>query len=148
MRTLTPFQLLIALLATRSVGMLVGPAEMQPIQPPDLKSKHGAFIQQDQYYVNLEPGYTIEEHFKTIQHDLSGHLTRRYDDAELDSFTYHIHTTEHAHLNLIRRDSQVQSIGVLVAYVAIYDGPQDGSANEAKRPIASPELGPLDRVEL
>lgn len=93
---------------------------------------YSAFIQQDQCNVDLEPGYIIEEQFRTIQHDLSDHLTRRYDEAELDSFTYHIHITDHTHLKLIRRDSQVQSIGVLVAYVAIYDGLQDGNVNEAK----------------
>lgn len=150
MRTLSYFQLLIILIATRSVGMLLEPAEMQPILPPDLDWRYGAYVQPDEYFVNLVPGYTIDEHFKTIQSDLSDHLTRRYDDPELDydSFSYHIRTTNRAHLDLIRRDSQVQSIGVLVEYVMIYDGPQDVDSIEALGPIASPEPVSLDHSEL
>lgn len=54
-RTLSYLQLLITLKATRSVGMLLNPAEMQPIQPPDLDWRYGAFVQPDEYFVNLVP---------------------------------------------------------------------------------------------
>lgn len=104
-------------LATISSAMLLAPADMLPVQNPDLNLGLGGLIQPNQYEVVLEKGYSIEEHFRTIGIDLSASLIRLYDDLEaFTSVSYIIRIADSANLDLIRRDSQVRTIALHALY--------------------------------
>jgi hypothetical protein len=81
----------------------------------------------DEYTIYLSPGYTIEAHLQTINKDLSPHILRRWEDAEIfEHGHYLIYLPEEytAELELIRRDPGVDSVYRHAEYQCI-DDPMD-----------------------
>jgi hypothetical protein len=120
---------------------LLPPSEMHPISPPDLTWHLKVFTPPDEYLIYLSPHYTISSHFSTIGKDLSPHIRRRWEDCEIfEHAHYIIYSPDRVNLDLIRRDSGVDSVYEHAEYQAI-DDPVDeedgmwGKKGEGRREL-------------
>jgi hypothetical protein len=105
---------LLAILSTatrlQAVKTLLPPSEMHPIEPANLDWHMKVSTPPDEYMIFLSPGYTIEDHFKTISKDLSQHIRQRWEDFEIfehSHYVIYLPDQLQADLDLIRRDSEV-----------------------------------------
>jgi hypothetical protein len=118
---LAVFSTIVRLQATPS---LLPPSEMHPIEPADLDWHMKVSTPPDEYMIFLEPGYTIEDHFKTINKDLSQHIRRRWEDFEIfqhSHYVIYLPDQLQADLDLIRRDSEVSLVIQHAEYQAMND---------------------------
>jgi hypothetical protein len=83
------------------------------------------YIPPDEYTIYLSPGYTITSHFSTIGEDLSPHILRRWEDAEIfehGHYLIHLPGEFRETLELIRRDPSVDSVHEHAEY-QVFDDP-------------------------
>jgi hypothetical protein len=118
------FSLVHSLQATAAIRPLLPLASMHPITPPDLNWHMKVYTPPNEYTIYLSPGHTIEAHLKTIGKDLSPHILRRWEDAEIfehGHYLIHLPGEFRETLELIRRDPGVDSVHEHAEYQAFND---------------------------
>jgi len=77
----------------------------------NLDEPYGAWTIPDEFHIALAPGYTLPEHYTTIEWDLSSSILRKWDDpGDFDHVSYSIKLEDDTILDLIRRDTGVMVV--------------------------------------